>query len=351
MNHSDEQLCEAVLSPGEEIAHMSWVKVERNGALLLALPFRRKLALATLNLYQPQKRKGRCLRAALKALIVIGLHRFLPKLELKIGDQGILAQLDVQIDITEVGFLLGNPEAEMRNLIALCEINKRLCVLKVAHGRASEIVKHEYQSMERFAEIIAGVPACMGLIDFKGGAAYFTEFVTGYSPQGPSDDQAVCILLADWLEHGLCAKVVALKVWEKLIESLDAESYFLIEDLADLEILAPVMHGDFAPWNIKMNAHGDVKVMDWEFADDLGMPGWDIIHYHIQRMTLIEGKAADDVIALCKNFLASNEMMGYFSKAGLIGQEDKLLGSYLYYTGRVQSYPREDLIKVWEGRG
>lgn len=48
------------------------------------------------------------------------------------------------------------------------------------------------------------------------------------------------------------------------------------------ETLLPAVwqHGDFAPWNIRQSATGQVFAIDWEEAHVPGLPLYDVIHFH-----------------------------------------------------------------------
>ena len=351
MNAKDQKLCEAILSPGKEMSRRAWVVVMRQGSLLLALPQQRKLALASIQLYQPQKWKGRLFRFALKILVKLGLHRLLPKLELPIGDRGLFAGLDKLTSRGEMGFLLSNPESKFRNVIGLYEIDGELCVVKAGCGDAAKVVRREFGSMQEFESSVPGVPSCRAIFDIENGAVYVAEWVQGDSPHGTDDDRSVFLLLDRWLDLGTSMKISDLDCWQRLRSTLNEESYAKIRSLEGLEALCPVMHGDFTPWNIKMTCQGEVKVLDWEFADSSGLAGWDGLHYHVQRLSLVEEDAPNQIIQRCRQYLASDQMQEYLKRAGLIGQEELILGSYLYYSGYVNDYPRKKLISLWEDSG
>ena len=344
MKNKDRQLCEAVLSPGKEIGRLSLVKVERDGALLLALPLNRRLALATLALYQPQRLKARLLRRVIRVWVLLGLHRFLPKFELVLGDEGVFSGLDQMALSNGFGFLLGNVSSPMRNLIGLYETGGILRVVKAGLGKAAPVVRDEYASMRDFSRLVVGVPECLGLFDIENGAAYIAELVSGRSPRGADDDMLVFELLNNWLQIGNSMSVSNLDCWEKLAEKLDDDTMQRFAALARAEVTSPVMHGDFAPWNIKISDNGEVKVLDWEFGQRAGMPSWDALHYMVQRMCLVEKCPSSEVINTCMIFLSGSFMQSYLKKAGLQGNEKELLESYLYYSAYVQAYPREELI-------
>ena len=43
-----------------------------------------------------------------------------------------------------------------------------------------------------------------------------------------------------------------------------------------------IMHGDFAPWNTRLNDKGQLFVFDWESALWEAPMSWDIFHFHRQ---------------------------------------------------------------------
>jgi hypothetical protein len=50
----------------------------------------------------------------------------------------------------------------------------------------------------------------------------------------------------------------------------------------DLDISVPLMlvHGDFAPWNMRKNPKRGYVLVDWEWADFAGLPAYDLLHFH-----------------------------------------------------------------------
>ena len=173
------------------------------------------------------------------------------------------------------------------------------------------------------------------------------ELVKGSSPRGSADDVLVFDLLFEWLQDGKKMRLSEVVCWNELIDALDDNSQRRFEKLAGIEITSPVMHGDFAPWNIKIFKNGSVKVLDWEYAAHHGIPGWDALHYVVQRKSLVGGGAAAAILDECRVFLRSDKMKTYLERAGLENEPEALLGSYLFYSGEVQGYPRADLISQW----
>ena len=347
MKEEDRQLFESILSPGEEKGRLKLAKVMRNGSLLLALPMNQALALATLGLYQPQRWKGRMMRMVMKTLVVLGLHRFLPTIEVKIGGAGLFSGLRGCASPENFGFLLGNTESEIRNLIGVYQDTDSLSVVKAGRGDSSAVIRAEYATMQQFSDRIDEAPQCRQCFEIENGAAYVVELVKGRSPRGSVDDKLVFGILMRWLDTGTETNVTELDCWKSLEEKLDKEMMDSLDKLADTQVVSPVMHGDFAPWNIKIGSGNRVKVLDWEYTEVSGMPGWDWLHYHVQRMNLVSGKSAEIIVSSCRVLMGSDPMCTYLDQAGIHGLEDELLGSYLLYSGEILSYPREELLKAW----
>jgi hypothetical protein len=346
VNTIDKELCEAVLSPGKAIGRESWVKVMRADSLLLALPMQRDLALETLGLYQPQKWKGRCLEAILRVIIRMGIHRFLPKLELELGDKGLFSTLDSLAPRSELGFLLSSSDSEVRNLIGVYKIDGELCVVKAGCGEAEDVVRREYDAMQRQEKKFGESPSCKGLFDIESGVIYVAELIRGRSPRGASDDRVVFTILKKWLDGGEKKKVSTIDCWKVLEAGLDPRDYERIRALADMEVVSAMMHGDFTPWNIKITDQNMVRILDWEYSEPLGMPGWDWLHYHVQRMSLVQEVDGAALLESCMKQMMEPAFSAYLSKAGLSGSESILLESYLLYSGCVGRLPREKLLKA-----
>jgi hypothetical protein len=347
LKEEDRQLFESILSPGEEKGRLTLAKVMRNGSLLLALPMNQGLALATLGLYQPQRWKGRSMRMVMKTLVVLGLHRFLPTIEVKIGDAGLFSGLGGCASPEKFGFLLGNAESETRNLIGVYQDTDSLSVVKAGRGGSTAVIRTEYAAMQQFSDRVDEAPQCRQFFEIEDGAAYVVELVKGRSPRGTADDKLVFGILMRWLDAGAETNVSELDCWKSLEEKLDKKMMNSLHKLAGSQVVSPVMHGDFAPWNIKIGSGDRVKVLDWEYTEVSGMPGWDWLHYHVQRMNLVSGEPAEIIVSSCRVLMGSDPMSTYLNQAGMRGLEDELLGSYLLYSGEVLSYPREDLLEAW----
>jgi hypothetical protein len=60
----------------------------------------------------------------------------------------------------------------------------------------------------------------------------------------------------------------------------------------DLDVAVPTLlvHGDFAPWNMRNNPEVGYVLVDWEWADFAGLPAHDLLHFHFNNDCLFGGK-------------------------------------------------------------
>jgi hypothetical protein len=66
----------------------------------------------------------------------------------------------------------------------------------------------------------------------------------------------------------------------------------LMRDLATIELPATIVHGDFAPWNLREHG-GELAAYDWEYAHIDGLPLIDEIHYLLAVGYLLHGWSAE----------------------------------------------------------
>jgi hypothetical protein len=347
VKEEDGQLYESMLSSGKEVGRITVISLKRNGSLLLGLPLQRDLAIVTLSLYQPQLWRGRLLRTVMRVLVSLGLHRYLSKIDIAIGNDGLINGLGKDVFHEGFGFLLGSSDSEARNLIGIYKKEGEYRVVKAGCGQAADIVRNECETMQKYATQVFGAIRCESSFEIKHGYAYVAKWIKGRSPRGSADNVRVFKLLSEWLGSGKCRTVSELACWISLQDVMDEKDANMFDELSQLEVISPVMHGDFAPWNIKMESGGEIKVLDWEHADFSGMPGWDWLHYNVQRMRLVKGMSAVGVVRQCRALMVEDAMSQYLDEAGVRGHEELLLGSYFYYTERVYNYPRKTLIAAW----
>lgn len=353
MKTEDKSLCEKVFSSGEKKKSISYIPLIRDGHVMLALPLQSGLAQETLNLYQPQKWKGRLTRSIYRGLIKTGVYQLLPKFTIVDGSQGLLSVLNDQLGVDAIGCLLGNPSGKNRNVIGVVEIKNQPYVVKAGYGKSADGVRREHKNMCRFSDKISSIPSVMTSCSFgddsEGGFAYVADMVEGDSPRHLEEHKQVLRLLHHWLDSGVKKRLADLKLWQRMLAATKKEGVAqeAVDEISSMEIVSPIAHGDFAPWNIKMKPSAAPCVIDWESAEELGVPGWDAMHYQVQRWQLVDDVAESDIYSRLTDWVKSDEMADYWNKSGLHGKENIILGSYLIYSSCVQGFGRKGILEHW----
>ena len=128
--------------------------------------------------------------------------------------------------------------------------------------------------------------------------------------------------------------------------------------LGNAEIPFGFRHGDFTPWNILFTCD-KLFVVDWEYAQQLSLPGWDLFHFIIQTAVLVRGRSAGQIY---ENFTQQGQnheyVHAYLQELGispdLAGPLLSLylvdvLSWYLCRDGRRVSAKGEALRRTWRG--
>ncbi len=76
-----------------------------------------------------------------------------------------------------------------------------------------------------------------------------------------------------------------LKKWaEKNLHHLGVDIQLITTAISKIhgeQIPLLLVHGDFAPWNLKLQKDGTISAIDWESADWASLPLWDLCHFYL----------------------------------------------------------------------
>jgi len=348
---TDIALCNALEGEGEELGSIGVYCVQRRGHLLLALPAGRKAAIATLKLYQPQVFIGKSVARVVGFLARMGLHRILSRKRLTIREGGPLAML--VSDHSKCGFLLGNPEVDTRRVLLVHQKGERYVVDKVGVDQKSrDSVMAELEVIKTLPDYLSGVPTLLGESEERTWSSYATDFVLGKSP-GIGDDERVLSLLTDWMKNTNNVSLLETNQWQKMADYAEdkavREIWQNLQGSGTIRIKAVVLHGDFAPWNLKLSHDGEVVVLDWETGCNAGPAGWDWLHYLVQRSLLVERNSVSNTLKLCRDWAKSARGQKFLDEAGWGNQTEQWIGTYLAYSSWVVGFDRDQLLSEWMG--
>lgn len=88
--------------------------------------------------------------------------------------------------------------------------------------------------------------------------------------------------------------------FRRLLAQLDGE-------LALLTLPRAIVHGDFAPWNVRFR-EGRLRAFDWEYGSLDGLPHLDALHYELQVGRLLERWSPDRMTAQVRAFAARDPL-------------------------------------------
>lgn len=266
----------------------------RNGQPLLLIPPDRYTASLTLSMYLPQGRKAKLAVAGLKAANALGaLQWALPRFE---AEEGKHAAKDdrlpfPQSDIDDgcVGFLLCNPDHGGARIIAVRN-SGRPSVIKWTETVGETKLAAEIASIKVLSEChLPGIPEIVmeGRTDTS--AWFESPYYVNPAIKTVADPRVVR-LLDSWTSEEAVNPLD-----NKLVSSLWAtEGAFpcqnAVERLGKLRIRKAVVHGDFAPWNLRAR-QDDLVAIDWEWAEPDGLAGIDLCYGLLQEALLVKKRS------------------------------------------------------------
>ncbi|BCL60056.1 hypothetical protein DGMP_07490 [Desulfomarina profundi] len=69
-----------------------------------------------------------------------------------------------------------------------------------------------------------------------------------------------------------------------------------VEKIIGPTVTLVLVHGDFAPWNLKIQPGKVIAAIDWEEGNFSGLPLWDLCHFFYMQHYLFRGKTAPVVL-------------------------------------------------------
>ncbi len=320
---------------GEAGVPRSFRAVKKHGRLLLLLPENRGAAAQCLALYPAQTRFAKLAKAALGTAIRIGVPGILSRQELCWDDAAPLPafiRAQAGAEPFECGFLLGNPRAEGRRWIIAVLIHGRLSFVVKAGctQRGNDLISAEIECLRSLPASAKGCPTLRGTL-LGPVSALALDFVGGTSPPAAGVEDRVAEILGSWLQHGHQFSLVQTAAWQEVRRSAPADLVALAETrCTEKPFTAAIMHGDFAPWNIR--AAGDHwTVIDWERGCLLGIPGWDWFHYWIQSNALVARKTECEILARLEQLIVHPAFQTFATRAGIQGRERGFIFAYLLH--------------------
>ena len=309
--------------------------LRRGGRLLLALPAGAREAGLALDLYAAQRPAARIAKAGLQSLCRLGLPPPLPSLERRFSCADpftdFLCSLapSLPTGAGSLGVFAGNPGAVGRRwLVLLFDAGEPVVAVKAGAdepARALVAAEMAFLDQARLPGIAAPRAECAsGRV-----VAFAMDFLRGASPRSASPP-AIHRVLRPWIRQNQHLPLASIPAWARLAAAGGG-----VGALADVQVCPVVMHGDFAPWNVKVEA-GVWQVFDWERGELCGVPGWDWFHFTIQPAMLVARVDPPVIAELLEALFETEEFRDYARASQIAGHERGLALGYVAYCALVQ---------------
>jgi len=315
--------------------------MRKHGEPLLLLPTRQPAADIALSLYPAQSWKAKIARAGLglmqKAGLLPGTSPVAVQLDLDSPFTRFLCPSEMRADELSFALLLGNPYTAGRRFVLLVfnGNGKPLRVVKAGTGseRSLELIRNEADFLKSVPTTILHSPALRDTFAAEGIAALAMDYARGPTPK-LGDDSAVPELLESWVSHEPTVHFGDLPLARRFAAGArpDAATQRVLTRLNQLTFHSAIHHGDFAPWNIRIEP-GTQRwtVLDWERGEPAGPPAWDWFHFVIQPEVLVRRASPEAILIRFETFRRQPPFLRYAALAGIQADVDLLFLGYVLY--------------------
>lgn len=315
---------------------------------LLALPHGGEAARRTLQLYQPQRGLARFTAGVLCGACAFGVHRILLRkasTDLSGHSGGLLPE---GTDPESIGILFGSAEHRVFRAVLSYRNGENWEVGKLAVGTAgAEMLEREAGILREIGAVTPGLPALLGLEMAEDVRLLRMPYLVGRS-LAHGDIAPVLALLTSWLSDGEAIPLASFSEWPSITAGLMGLTIneSILKRLADLPLRPSIRHGDLARWNLLRTKDGRLKVLDWEWGERHGLPGFDLAHYLAQDFRLVRRLPAAQVIEKTVQALESPFWSPYLELAGWTGNARELVMVYLAFKQGAGHQDNTDILRV-----
>jgi len=337
----------------ENVSKLRFRLVRKHGHPLLLLPQRRSCVASSLSLFPAQTGRAKLARAAISWSARIGLPLLTSPVELQLDLQSpevkFLRETTGAQQLPAFAMHFGNPNAAGQRFILLGfdELGRPLRVIKAGVGSAAtRLIQAEATFLSSPVAQSCTAPQVFGQMVHGETLAMALEYLQGSSPNSaaPESLSRAAELLSRWLIANQRVTLASLLAWQRLGQAAAHDELFqrINRILASRQISPAVFHGDFVPWNIRVDpTTGNWRVLDWERGEPQGPPAWDLFHFVVQPAILVKRLAAAQIVILIEALFRSVAFGHYARLAGLTDNVRPLFLAYLLYC--------RDVLKPTEG--
>ena len=315
--------------------------MRKNSEPLLLLPTQKQAADTALSLFPAQSWKAKMARGGLSLMQKVGVMPGTSPVELQLDLDSpfttFLCPAGMRSEELFFAMLLGNPYTAGRRFVLLVfdRTGKPLRVVKAGSGseRALELIRNEAAFLKTVAASVLHAPALQDTFSAEGIAGLAMDYAPGATP-ALGDHSAVPELLESWLSREQPVHFGELPIARRFAAGArtDAATQRVLAKLNQVSFRTAIHHGDFAPWNIRIDpATQRWTVLDWERGELAGPPAWDWFHFVIQPEVLVRRVSPEAILGVFEKLRRSAPFKRYAAMAGIEADVDILFLGYMTY--------------------
>ncbi|HEY9818194.1 MAG TPA: glycosyltransferase, partial [Candidatus Obscuribacterales bacterium] len=313
----------------------------RKGRVLCAIPRDQKVALRTLDLYQPQRGQGKLLKAIIRTCIKLGIPcPLLRAWQAEEGHQGAGKQ---------AGVMVGSPGHLCERSVAVFRDPQVWTVVKLAFGEAgTNILKHEADMLESLEKNIH-TPDLRSFTSDGDEAKLCMGWQDGIAWSNP-DISPIVQLLREWHMGSDPLPLEVFKEWNTASQILKSYPIWgeAMKQWEELKLAPSIRHGDLTRPNLRTSCDGKdlLLVHDWERGAHKGMPAIDLAHYLIQDSCFTRSWSPDEVIRTVIQQLRAHPCRGLLIDLGWRDQVYGLLATTIAFNIGSQYFSNDSLLRA-----
>jgi len=328
-----------------------WIVLRAGSRLVLALPKDRTAARVVIGMYQPHRITGRLFRAVAHGIMASGRWHLLPRITLFGSGLPLVPWLQDSAKHGTLGFLGCNPVHGPRCIIGgIDPATGEPLVAKLGMDASAASVVREHEVLQSLHGRYEGILPSLGLERGEDWALMRLPHLGEHSPSSMIDP-VVSRLLESWLGEEMVALGESPFVRHLLDQVAPANALSGWHDrVKKLRVRKALVHGDFAVWNTRYalsetgQRTGRLIAFDWEWAQEDGVAGIDLVHGLRQEAYLIKRLSAKDAVAWMLHQLSGSPWKQYGQKSGWEGEVQDLLTLGLLHSHFNAKNPSEELL-------
>ena len=314
------------------------------GRVALAIPDDPHVAEMVLHLYQPQRLKGRVFKQMVSVLCQTksrfasysheGTKIQLPEIEW-LRDASTAGTL---------GFLGCNPVHGLRCIVTgVSPSTGESFIVKLGCGESVEAVMQEHAVLSNLQGRYPGVISTTGMASGKDWFAMKLPYL-GHTSPSRINQPAVVNLLNSWCSEEK-RRIDEWGVMGGMISNLmvKPELNGWQHKVGAMKISRALVHGDFAVWNLRHTNQG-LYAIDWEWADENGIAGIDLIHGLRQEAVMVRKLKTKSALTWMRIQLQSDPWKSYLAATGWSQNLEDLLRVGLLHSHFVAKSDSKEML-------